>query len=585
MSDSSISPSLQDFSLVRTHVQQFTRDFELTTDSLGFMFFALDLILGLQDDEVEDAITDTSYLSSSGKESGHDRGIDALHIETSEKPAIIHMFNFKYTGDEKKTASNFPSGEVDKILGFVSAMISGDENIRDTINRHLYSKVEEIWQLFKSQNPKFVIHLCANYYRGLEENERKRFEREVSKYSNFKIEYNFMPNFVASLTRQGKQTVNAKLRAIDQNLFEKSDGDIRALIVNIDARELLRIVSNDADMRQNVQLADYAVLRRFSILEDAFEDNVRIYLKQKSKINRNIKETALSDDAYRFFYYNNGITITCSHFEYPKKVRNPIIELENLQIVNGSQTIHALFDAFVENEENFDHIDILCRIYETSKDELTVSIAEFTNSQNPVTSRDIRSNDYVQKKLEKELQALGYYYERKKGQHVGKSKSKRLDAEKVGQALFAFLTKMPAEAKNDKKLIFSDKYDEVFSDQITADFVLTVARLYNEIEARKKKRKTEIMSDSEIYEQESFILYSTHYLLYVISEFADLNGIPKNQSSYAQLIGFYETALELIKQAISEERSDPGIKGKYLHGVFFKSNRPKLHIQKLLAKT
>ena len=50
----------------------------------------------------------------------------------------------------------------------------------------------------------------------------------------------------------------------------------------------------------------------------------------------------------RFFYYNNGITVTCSHFEYPKQVRNPIINLENLQIVNGSQTIHALFEAFNE---------------------------------------------------------------------------------------------------------------------------------------------------------------------------------------------------------------------------------------------
>jgi len=95
-------------------------------------------------------------------------------------------------------------------------------------------------------------------------------------------------------------------------------------------------------------LPNYSVLKEYPVLEDAFEDNVRIYLKQRSKINRNIKETALSDDAYRFFYYNNGITITCSHFEYPKRVRNPIIELENLQIVNGSQTIHALHDAFKE---------------------------------------------------------------------------------------------------------------------------------------------------------------------------------------------------------------------------------------------
>jgi hypothetical protein len=585
MEDRIVSPSLQDFSLVRTHVQQFTNDLELDSDSIGFMFFALDLILGLQDDEAEDAITDTSYLKQSGKDSGHDRGIDALYIDENEKPSVVHIFNFKYTAEEKKIGRNFPAGEIDKVLSLVSSLISGDEKISETINKPLYSKVEEIWELFKVQNPKFIIHLCANYYLGLEEKERKRFEREINKYSNFKIQYHLMPNFVANLTRKGKQTVNAKLRAIDQNLFEKSDGDIRALIVNIDARELLRVVTNDEQIRKDVLIEDYRVLNKYSILEDAFEDNVRVYLKQRSKINKTIKETALSDDAYRFFYYNNGITITCSHFEYPKKVRNPIIELENLQIVNDSQTIHALFDAFREKDDNFEHIDILCRIYETNKEELSINIAEYTNSQNPVNTRDIRSNDFVQKKLEKELQALGYLYERKKGQHIGKPKAKRIDAEKAGQALFAFYTKMPAEAKNNKKLIFAEKYDDVFTDQITADSVLTVIRLFNEIESRKMKRKAEILANPQTYEDEAFIIYSTHYILYTISELADLENIEKGQHSYHQLIGLYDKSIELIKKAVAKERGTLGIKEKYLHGVFFKSNKPKLYIQKILNIT
>jgi len=585
MNDQVVSPSIQDFSLIRTHVQQFSNDLNLPKDALGFMFFALDIILGLQDDEAEDAITDTSYLKQSNKESGHDRGIDALYIDSSEKPAVVHFFNMKYTEEIKNTAKNFPSGEIDKILGFIGAVITPDEKLVEHVNKQLFGKVEEIWELFKSQYPKFVIHLCTNYYLGLEESERKRFEREINKYSNFKIEYHLMSDFVASLTKKGKQIVNAKLRAIDQNLFEKSDGDIRALVVNVDARELLRIVCDDEQTRQSVDMGDYSILKKCEVLEDAFDDNVRMYLKQRSKINRNIKETALSEEAYRFFYYNNGITITCSHFEYPKKVRNPIVDLENLQIVNGSQTIHALFDAFSENDENFEHIDILCRVYETNKEELSVSIAEYTNSQNPVKSRDIRSNDYVQKKLEKELLALGYFYERKKGQYVGKPKVKRLDAEKVGQALFAFINKMPAEAKNDKKLIFADKYEEVFSDSITADTVLTVMRLFDEIEIRKSSKKNQLLQNPQTYDDESFILYATHYLLYVISELADRQGISKTQEFYTKLIDLYDNAIVLIKQAVQEEKSSLGIKEKYLHGVFFKSNKPKLHIQKILGMT
>jgi hypothetical protein len=164
MEERTASPSLQDFSLVRTHVQQFSSDLNLENDSIGFMFFALDLILGLQDDEAEDAITDTSYLKQSRKESGHDRGVDALFIDSSEIPSVVHIFNFKYTSEEKKIGKNFPSGEIDKLLSFLSSLISGDEKIGDSINKPLYSKVEEVWELFKLQNPKFIVHLCANYY-------------------------------------------------------------------------------------------------------------------------------------------------------------------------------------------------------------------------------------------------------------------------------------------------------------------------------------------------------------------------------------------------------------------------------------
>jgi len=91
------------------------------------------------------------------------------------------------------------------------------------------------------------------------------------------------------------------------------------------------------------------------------------------------------------------------------------------------------------------------------------------------------------------------------------------------------------------------------------------------------------MNDPQLYEDEALILFSSHYLLYVISELADRKGINKDQQSYAQLIGLYDPAMELLKQAVIEERTSLGIKEKYLHGVFFKSNKPKLYIQKTLG--
>ena len=583
--DEEHKPSLQDFSLIKTHVDKLASDLLLDSTVSAFYYFALDLLLHLQDDEIDDSITDTAYLSSSDRESGRDSGVDALYLDNSQTPGVVHIFNFKYTEKFPKTSNHFPGGEIDKIASFLNALMQQEHSLKDDVNGVLYQKVEEVWSLFESQNPKFVIHICCNLYNSFEESERKRFEKEIGRYSFMEVAYHLMPDFVSLLTNKDRQAVHGKVRAIDKNFFEKSDGDIRALIVDLDARDLIRLVIDDEALRNAVDLDDYASLRQHALLEDAFEDNVRIYLKLRSKINRNIKETALSDDGHRFFYFNNGITLTCDKYGYAKNRRAPIVELENVQVVNGGQTIHALYEAFVEDPSKFDDIDVLCRIYQTNNAPLSTSIAEYTNSQNPVKSRDIRSNDFVQKKLESELVAKGYFYERKKGQHQDQPRKKRIDAEKAGQAILAFFNKMPAEAKDQKKTIFAERYDAVFSDEITADHVLVAVQLFDQIEEKKKAVKTAIMSDPAAFEEKSFLLHSTYYILYLMAELAEVDVQDADIGVVRKAADYYDEAVELLKKAIKREQQKlKGYKETYTHRVFFKGNRPRKHLEDLLSE-
>lgn len=574
-------PSLQDFSVINTKVEQYKIDYSLPDNSISFMFFALDCILGLQDDEIEESITDNYYLQKAGKPAGHDRGIDAIYIDESENPKVIHIFNCKYSAGFEKIGGFFPSGEIDKLITFISAVISKNTDFFKNSNKRLIEKVEEIWNIYKTQSPKYVIHICSNHSNGFEESERLRFENSLKHYSSIVPRYHTITDFINRVTKDDRRVVNARIRAINKNLFVKSDGDVRALIAEIDSKELLRIVMDDEEMRNDVSLENYDKIKESSILEDAFEDNVRVYLKQRSKINRGIKETALNENAHRFFYFNNGITLTCNRFEYPDEVRNPIIILENFQIVNGSQTIHALFDAFLENSKKFEHIELLLRVYETHNEELSIKIAEYTNSQNPVSSRDIRSVDFTQLKLASELEALGFFYERKKGQHFGQLKSKRIDAEKAGQALYTFYNKMPAEAKNDKKSIFGVKYDDIFNDGITADSLLLAVNLFDEIETRKKNTIKEIENEPRQHSDKSFVRFASYYILFVLSELADLNKVEKKNASLAKIIGYYDDALKLIEESILEEKKlgDPV---KFSDSAFFKTTKPKNTIQKLL---
>jgi hypothetical protein len=254
--------------------------------------------------------------------------------------------------------------------------------------------------------------------------------------------------------------------------------------------------------------------------------------------------------------------------------------LENFQIVNGSQTIHALFEAFTEKPEGFERISILCRIYETRNPELSVNIAEYTNSQNPVTSRDIRSNDYLQRKLETELKALGYNYERKKGQHSASPKETRIDAEKAGQSLLAFFNKMPAEAKTSKRVIFAEKYEEIFGNNITADSVLLATSLFNEIERRKLQRRAQLAADITNYEIESFILHASYYILYILSEFAEKHGVRKEFRNFNKILDFYDEGLSVLRTTVTKEMTD--LQELYSHRSLFNSSQSKMYIQRLI---
>jgi AIPR protein len=581
-SPASIKPSLQDFSLINTRVQRIKEDNELQELSEAFYLFVGDLICGLQDDEVRDAITDNSYLQKYSHKGGHDRGIDLFHIENDATNARIHLFNCKYVSKFEKSKGNFPSSEIDKIVQFLDALLSQDENLTNEINVILASKVREVWDIFDSQNPSLTIHICVNHYQGFEPQEKLRFERAIEKYSNFSVEYHLMPELVQKVTSQGRKIVNAKLKAIDRNYFEKSDGNVRALVANVDARDLIRIVLNDDAIRQKVDFSDeeFASLRSYEILEDAFEDNVRVHLK-KSSINLGIKYTALSDENSKFFYYNNGITLTCNSFSY-QQMRSPIISLEDIQIVNGSQTIRSLYGAFLENPSAFRSVELLCRICETQDRALSTRIAEYTNSQNPVKSRDIRSIDFVQIKLEKEFASIGKFYERKRHQYSDKPKKDRLDAEKVGQVMIAFYNSSPFDAKNRKKVIFGDRYEHVFDENVTAEKVLLAYELFEKIEEEKFKVKEELLRNAEnrSVSGNAYIIHASYYVLYTLGEMSRRNSINFANANFQKIWSLYPKAIQHLENGVQEAKKRSG--RKYSDAVYFRSERPKKYFEDIL---
>ncbi|MDA0866244.1 MAG: AIPR family protein [Cyanobacteria bacterium] len=355
----------QDFALIKTLVEKKKVVYSLKDSPSGFYFAAMELLFSLQEDEIVDSITDTKFLKLSGKASGRDGGIDAIYIDHSTSIPEVNILNFKHTEKfEIAKENNFPGGEIDAVVNSINSIYDQDEDFLKPLNPLLKGKIREIWDLWDVEGElKFKLHFCSNFKNGFEKSEKARLEDStIKKYRNFEIKYQLISDFIERIFSKEKVRIDAKIKAIDKKYFNKSDGEISALIAYFDARDLIRIVVDNEDVRSNADMdkEEYEDLKNLSISEDAFEENVRLNLKNSS-INKSIKATALSDENKNFFYYNNGITITCELFSYAEK-RSPIVTLENIQVVNGAQTLYSLHEAFQEDSTKVEDIEILCRI-------------------------------------------------------------------------------------------------------------------------------------------------------------------------------------------------------------------------------
>ena len=571
-----INASIHDFSLVKGKVDKIKNELNLKKSSDAFYHFILDLFLNLQEDEINESITDKSYLQDNLKtSSNHDRGLDAIYIEKNkEKKYTVHLFNFKYTEKFEKTNGFFPSSEIDIVFSILHSFFSKNNSLKSSVNEKIFDKFNEIYRLYdEGFEIKYKLYFVSNIYKGLEKNEEKRFLEGLNNFSHLEFEYILLENIIKLLLNKNKINVNAKIRLIDDKFFETGTGNVNALIAQVDIRELFKCIIDEESSRLNVTNNNYDFLLQSKILPDSFENNVRLYLKQKTNINRNIKNTALDEeDNKNIFYYNNGITITCSDFSY-SSMRSPILDLTNLQIVNGGQTIRSLFEAFQENQRIFKKVDILCKIYKTQNKELSVKISEYTNSQNPVISRDIRSIDLKQIKLEEDFKTLGYYYERKKNQHEDKEKSLRIDSEKAGQVILAYYCENPAFAKNRKSVIFGDEYENVFPESILAKEILFVLKLFEKIEFKKKETLALISNETLKYDEFSFINYASYYALFFFKKIAEVAKIKEEISNLDLIFNNYENVIKIIKYLIQKEKERLG--DKYNDGYYFKSNRLK----------
>ena len=424
--------------------------------SLAFVYFCVQTILDLEDSNTFDCLT----------EGGGDFGVDAMHIsEEYDGEFTVSLFQVKYVNN-LEGKSNFDENGITALINAIRFLFDPTAKL-EHINQRLLAKVEEARSLIRD---------------------------------------GYIPQVRALGCNNGIKWNDSSQEAIDRSGF----GD-QVTWEHINHEHLIKILQASKPVKDTLQLSGKAVVEdmnfsrvlvgRISITEIAalierhgerlLERNIRRYLGlQGNRVNEGIRDTLNSDEKNNFYFYNNGITLTCDSFSYNALQNGDYqVRVENLQIINGGQTCMTIFKTL--QDQNFCQQNtqayVLVRLYQlpTDNDDLVQKITYATNSQNPVDLRDLRANDNLQRRLEMDIQQLGFNYRRKRSD-TG-TKSTDITSGVAAEAILAVWRQKPHQAKFFTREHFGKLYNVIFTEQLNGAQVVIAVQLYRIAETLRKR--------------------------------------------------------------------------------------------------
>ena len=272
---------LASFSVINQRVNKILHEENIDSPGLAFSVLFLRTFFKLNDDEIEEAITDGPM----------DGEVDAIYISNR----IIHILTFKYTKNFDQTRKNYPESELDQFILTIDHIISGSLD-QKTVNEAVWDKYQEIVNLSSSGKIEFKLYVVSNKQPPVEHAKRK-LENTIDKYRIVeKPEYLNQEKIVNKILENKIEQVDGQISFIDRQHFEKSNGNIRTIIGAVAATDIVKLVIDPNNPEE--------------INEHVFNENVRIY-KPTHRVNKAIINSAIEADNYQFFYLNNGITILC----------------------------------------------------------------------------------------------------------------------------------------------------------------------------------------------------------------------------------------------------------------------------------
>lgn len=448
--------------------------------SLAFLFLVSKTMFELTDEDTLDSIVD----------GGNDFGVDAIWFEPPDQGEIkVALIQSKYRANLEGNSA-FPEDGITKLIRAIDALF--DPSVPVTLNDRLRRRVEDVRSFIVDGAIPRVTAIAANNGLIWSREASEQIDNASKRYANL-VEWRHIgaDEFVSML--QARKPISADLQLIGK--------------ASVEAFDFRRVLVGRMSVSQLATLAEQYGNR-------LFERNIRRYLGLVgNRVNEAVAYTLKqADQRTNFYFYNNGITITCSKFRHNAlQAENWHVQVDDLQIVNGGQTARTVQHVAKELGPSIDTAEVLVRIYEIEENDIDLieAITFATNSQNPVDLRDLKGNEPRQKVLAESISALGYLYRAKREDSA--IAPNEFTSAVVAEAVLAIWRHRPHQARFRSREHFGALYDHIFN-QLNGAQAVIAALLHRHAENRRK-RQPEDAPDFLSYGSRFIAMLMGRYLL------------------------------------------------------------------------
>ena len=377
--------------------------------------------------------------------------LDAYLIVDLGDEIQLKLFQFKYNEKyEQGISTNLLYAFVDRMN---RVFLRGD--LQDAATLEAYAKVRAALERARGANKRAKTTIQCYYIvngQNVSATDASKIEDIRAAYSHDRQSYGFTFETYGALDMYNLCSIG-RIPIQEETLeLEHNKGPDPILFQDIGTNPNgmpVKVLVGFVNVNQLIRLVD-----RYSNNE-LFEKNVRLFLGTGKEVNKKIIETITSNQSAWFGFMNNGVSITAENVvvDLPASKQKVRIMLNGMQIINGCQTVNALYHAKYDPElkDRFQgNSNVLVRIYQVdaASTEFLDALIIATNAQNAIRPEDLLSNDNIQKTLQRIYQQYGISYERKEGERSLPSSLATFSKEQAAMAYLGIYLGQTSKLRN-----------------------------------------------------------------------------------------------------------------------------------------